>query len=110
MSTTPNPDAGDEFSARRTLFFGLAVLITGSGFLLLLKSYSGQKIFWPDYVVIGLFPLLFGQVAIGFVLALFGFLDQLRGGDPRHVMHRPWRAREETVPLAATAIVVPGLQ
>ena len=97
----------DEFSARRTLFFALAVFITGSGFLLLLKSYAGQKIFWPDYLVIGLFPLLFGQVAIGFVLALFGFLDQLRGGDPKHVMRRAWRAKENEVPLAATAIVVP---
>jgi membrane glycosyltransferase len=102
----PNP-VPDEFAARRSFFFGLSVFITGSGFLLLLRSYSGQHVFWPDYIVVALFPLLFGQVAIGFVLALFGFFDQLRGGDSHHVMRRPWRAREETIPLAATAIVVP---
>jgi membrane glycosyltransferase len=107
VTPASSPSTNDEFSARRTLFFGLAVLITGSGLLLLLRSYVGQKIFWPDYIVIGLFPLLFGQVAIGFVLALFGFLDKLRGGDPRHVMHREWRKHEDTAPLAATAIVVP---
>jgi membrane glycosyltransferase len=38
---------------------------------------------------------------------LFGFFDWLRGGDPLHVMRRPWREKEESVPLAATAIVIP---
>jgi membrane glycosyltransferase len=97
----------DDFAARRTVFVGLSTFITIGGFVLMLKSYAGQQIFWPDYVVMGLFPLLFGQVAIGFVLAIFGFFDKLRGGDPHHVMRRPWRAKEETIPLAATAIVVP---
>jgi membrane glycosyltransferase len=97
----------DEFGARRSLFFGLSIFLTATGFVLLLQRYSGQQIFWPDYIVIALFPLLFGQVAIGFVLALFGFFDKLRGGDPHHVMRRPWRAKEETIPLAATAIVIP---
>ncbi len=104
MKTAPPPD---DFAARRTLFMGLSVLLTAGGFYLMLKSYSGQRIFFPDYIVMGLFPLLFGQIAIGFVLALFGFFDKLRGGDPHHLMRRPWRAKEETIPLAATAIVVP---
>ena len=99
--------APDDFAARRTLFVGLSIFLTAAGFFLLLKSYSGQQTFWFDWLVIGLFPLLFGQIAIGFVLALYGFYDQVRGGDPHHVMRRPWRKREETVPLAATAIVVP---
>jgi membrane glycosyltransferase len=99
--------APDDFAARRTLFVGLSAFITGTGFVLLLKSYHGQQVFWFDSIVIALFPLLFGQVAIGFVLALFGFFDKLRGGDPYHLMRRPWRAREELIPLAATAIVVP---
>ena len=98
---------GDEFVARRGLFFGLSLFLTITGFLLLLQSYSGQHIFWPDYIVIGLFPLLFGQVAIGFVIALFGFFDHWRGGDKFHLMRRAWREKEETIPLAATAIVVP---
>jgi membrane glycosyltransferase len=97
----------DDFSTRRTLFIGLSILLTAAGSALMIRSYSGQQIFWFDYLVIGFFPLLFGQIAIGFVLAIYGFFDQLRGGDPYHVMRRPWRAREETIPLAATAIVVP---
>jgi membrane glycosyltransferase len=106
MTTTPSPPAED-FAARRTLFLGLSIFLTASGTVLMIQSYTGQKMFWMDYLVIALFPLLFGQIAIGFVLALFGFFDKLRGGDPYHVMRRPWRAREETIPLAATAIVVP---
>ena len=108
MIAAPTPAGNrDEFGVRRTLFFGLSLLITGCGVVLLLKSYSGQQFFWPDYIVIGLFPLLFGQVALGFVLALFGFFDKIRGGDPWHVMRRPWRKDEASIPLAATAIVVP---
>ena len=104
----PAPVSGpDEFGTRRSVFFALAIFLTAGGFALLLKSYSGQQIFWPDYIVIGLFPLLFGQVCLGFVLALFGFFDKLRGGDPHHIMRGPWRNHEDKVTLAATAIVVP---
>jgi membrane glycosyltransferase len=100
---TPNPYA----VPRRTIFVGLAVLLTAAAFIILLRSYAGQPRFVSDYFVFVLFPLLFGQIAIGFVLALMGFYDWLRGGDPHHVMRRPWRANEANVPLAATAIVVP---
>ena len=92
---------------RRSIFIGLSILLTATGVMLMLSSYSGQKLFWEDYVCIGIFPLLFSQIAVGFVLALFGLFDQLRGGDPHHLMRGPWREKEETIPLAATAIVVP---
>ncbi len=92
----------------RNAFFTCAPLsLTAAGFVLLLRSYSGQQIFWPDYIVMGLFPLLFGQVVIGFVLVSSGFFDWLRGGDPLHIMRRPWRDHEASAPLAATAIVIP---
>jgi membrane glycosyltransferase len=92
---------------RRTLFMGGSILLTAIGLVLLLRGYVGEPIFYADYLVIALFPLLFSQIAIGFMLALFGFLDGARGGDPFHVMRRPWRKNEENAPLAATAIVVP---
>jgi membrane glycosyltransferase len=104
MSTTP---LEIQTAARRALFMGASIFLTATGFVLLVRSYSGQQIFWPDYVVMGLFPLLFGQISVGFILALFGFFDAVRGGDPLHVMRRPWREKEESVPLAATAIVIP---
>ena len=99
----PNPYA----APRRTIFVGLAVFLTAAGFIILFNSYAGQPLSAWDVVVMALFPLLFVQIAIGFVLALFGFYDWLRGGDPLHVMRRPWREREDSIPLAATAIVVP---
>ena len=92
---------------RRTLFTGLSILLTVSGVLLLLGGYVGQPLFWGDYVLIALFPLLFGQLSAGFVLAVFGFYDELRRGDPHHLMRAGWRETEESIPLAATAIVVP---
>ena len=97
----------EDFSVRRAVFIGASLILTVSGCVLMLNSYSGQKLFWEDYVAIGIFPLLFSQIAVGFVLALLGFFDHLRGGDPYHVMRGPWRAKEDAVPLAATAIVVP---
>lgn len=97
----------EDFAVRRAVFMGGSLVLTVSGCVLMLNSYSGQKLFWEDYVAIGIFPLLFSQIAVGFVLALLGFFDRLRGGDPYHVMRGPWRAKENSVPLAATAIVVP---
>ena len=95
------------FALRRTFFVVSSSALTAAGFVLMLKSYAGQHLIWEDYVVLGIFPLLFSQIAVGFVLALFGLFDQLRGGDPHHVMKGDWRQKEETIPLAATAIVVP---
>ena len=95
-----------DFVVRRTLFLGLSTALTATGFVLMLKSYSGQK-FWEDYVTLAVFPLLFSQIAVGFVLALFGCFDKLRGGDRHHIMRGAWREKEDSIPLAATAIVVP---
>jgi membrane glycosyltransferase len=103
-ASTPHTN---NFVVRRSLFLGLSILLTAAGLVLLLNSYVGQKVFWEDYVSIGVFPLLFSQIAVGFVLALFGFFDRLRGGDRHHLMKGPWREKEDSIPLAATAIVVP---
>jgi membrane glycosyltransferase len=92
---------------RRTVFVGLSLFLTATAFVVLLKSYRHVPVFGWDVVVIVLFPFLFAQIAIGFVLALLGFFDWLRGGDPLHVMRRAWREKENDQPLAATAIVVP---
>jgi membrane glycosyltransferase len=103
--STPAPTT--DLVVRRSVFLGLSILLTATGFVLMLNSYSGQKLFWEDYVCIVVFPLLFSQIAVGFVLAIFGFYDKLRGGDPHHIMRGPWRKNEDSIPLAATAIVVP---
>jgi membrane glycosyltransferase len=105
-SPQPVPPAND-FVVRRSIFIGLSILLTATGFVLMLDRYAGQVMFWEDYVVIAIFPLLFSQISVGFVLAIFGFFDQLRGGDPHHLMRGPWRKNEASLPLAATAIVVP---
>ena len=104
MST---PHANPYAITRRTVFVGLSVLLTAYAFILLVKSHRGIPLFGWDYVVMTLFPMLFAMLAIGFVLALMGFWDWMRGGDPHHVMRRAWRAKESEQPLAATAIVVP---
>ncbi len=102
-----NSPSESAVAIRRTLFMGASLFLTATGLVLLLRSYYDQQFFWPDYIVLGLFPLLFGQIAVGFMLAIFGFFDWLRGGDPFHLMRRAWREKEDSVPLAATAIVIP---
>jgi len=104
--SAPTPPT-DDFVVRRSVFLGLSIFLTATGFVLMLNSYSGQHKSWEDYVCVGVFPLLFSQIAVGFTLALFGFFDRLRGGDRHHIMRGPWREKEDSVPLAATAIVIP---
>jgi membrane glycosyltransferase len=96
-----------DFAVRRSVFIGASILLTATGFVLMLNRYAGQTLFWEDYVCLVIFPLLFSQISVGFVLALFGFFDKLRGGDPHHIMRGAWRTNEQSVPLAATAIVIP---
>src|SRR6202453_1496593 len=108
MSTPPPPTISTHDSAgRRSVFLGLSILLSAAGIVLMLNSYSHQHLFWEDYVCIAVFPFLFSQIAVGFILALFGFFDRLRGGDRHHIMRGPWREKEDSIPLAATAIVVP---
>ena len=97
----------DGFVIRRSIFMTMSALLTAIGFVLMLDRYTGQVKFWEDYVVLAVFPLLFSQISVGFVLALYGFFDKLRGGDPHHIMRGEWRKNEASIPLAATAIVVP---
>ncbi len=104
--SAPHP-LTDDFVVRRSLFMGLSIVLTATGFVLMLNSYAGQQLAWEDYVCLAVFPLLFSQIAVGFILALFGLFDKLRGGDPHHIMRGAWRAKEDSIPLAATAIVVP---
>ena len=111
--STPQPEAPpqaiapNEFITRRTLFLGLSIALTVLGTVLLMKSYGGLALEWEDWVCVAVFPLLFSQIAIGFVLALFGVFYRMRGCDRHHVMRGKWREQEESIPLAATAIVVP---
>ncbi len=105
MSASPPPT--DNFVVRRSVFLGLSIFLTAIGCMLMLNSYAGQELFWEDYVCIAVFPLLFSQIAVGFVLAAFGFFDLLRGGDRHHLMRGAWREKEDSIPLAATAIVIP---
>ena len=100
----------DDFVVRRTVFICLSILLTALGYVLMLDRYRGEtlsSLFWQDYVTLAIFPLLYSQIAVGFIIALFGFFDKLRGGDRHHIMRGPWREKEHTIPLAATAIVIP---
>jgi membrane glycosyltransferase len=105
--SAPVIESKDDLVGRRSVFIGASILLTAGGFVMMLNSYSHQHLFWEDFVCIAVFPLLFSQIAVGFVLALFGFFDWIRGGDPYHLMSRAWRKNEDSIPLAATAIVVP---
>lgn len=105
MNIRPIPE--DIVSFRRLVYVGLILIITTFATVLYVRCYNGLERVPLDWVGFILFPLLFSQIASGFALAILGFFDWLRGGDPYNVMRGPWRAKENEVPLAATAIAVP---
>ncbi len=59
-----------------------------------------------EWALLGLFVVLFGQLAFGFTIALWGFLVRLAGGDSYEVM-RTLPEGVEGGELGSTAVVMP---
>jgi len=98
--------APNRLKRRRRLFFTAVFVLTS------LATWFMADLLWNDngirgveWPLLGLFVILFAQIAIGFVTALLGFYVINRGGDSRLITHtvKP----EEDVPLASTAIIMP---
>lgn len=90
---------------RRFSFFSSIFFLTS------LATWFMADLLWRDGItgleitLLGLFVILFSQVAVGFCTALAGFYVINRGGDSSRVAAT--LARGEEVPLASTAIVMP---
>jgi membrane glycosyltransferase len=90
---------------RRTFASGVFVLTS-------LATWFMADLLWHDggmlvveWVLLGLFVILFSQIAVGFVTALLGFYVINRGGDSRQIT-RTIKPGED-VPLASTAVIMP---
>lgn len=100
------PEPG-RIARRRATFFTAAFVFTA------LATWFMADLLWRDggftgleWLLLGLFVILFAQVAIGFVTAILGFYVINRGGDSRRILNTiDWS--KEDVPLASTALIMP---
>ncbi len=98
----------DFLPVRRSLFFGLFLLLIGVGSWLMLEALGGPGFGVRRLLLLGLFVLLFSQIVFGGCLALFGFLEWVRGGDAWEASRLfPGTGSGAEPALPATAVVMP---
>jgi membrane glycosyltransferase len=92
---------------RRITFFTLVFLLTS------LATWFMADLLWRDgmagveWVVLGLFVILFAHIAVGFSTALLGLYVINRNGDPYRITRSIEGEPLAGLPLASTAIVMP---
>ena len=92
---------------RRITFFTLVFLFTS------LATWFMADLLWRDgmtkveWVVLGLFVILFAHIAVGFSTALLGLYVINRNGDPYRITRSIEGESLASLPLASTAIVMP---
>ncbi len=92
---------------RRITFFTLVFLLTS------LATWFMADLLWRDgmsaveWVVLGLFVILFAHIAVGFSTALLGLYVINRNGDPYRISRSIEGEGLSELPLASTAIVMP---
>jgi len=106
MQLFVNPEmTARRLNRRRFLFFSAIFVLTS------LATWFMADLLWRDgitrlqVILLGLFVILFGHIAVGFCSALVGFYVMNRGGDSCRL--RADLAPGEEPPLASTAIVIP---
>lgn len=100
------PEDSRRITRRRAVFFTSAFILTS------LATWFMADLLWKDdgirgveWALLGLFAVLFSQIAIGFVTAMLGFYVVNRGGDSCRITET--LPTGEIAPLAGTAIVMP---
>ncbi|ONF45418.1 glucan biosynthesis glucosyltransferase H [Marinobacter lutaoensis] len=94
-------------AVRRTLLacFVFGQTLVACYYLLWVLPYHGET--WLELAILGLFAVLYAWIAVGFWVAVFGFVLRLFGGDRYSLLRRHNEDRIEATPLARTAIVMP---
>ena len=91
-------------SLRQALFLATGGGITIAGTWLLYDQFRSGGITWIEGALLTLFVILFGQIAFGFSIALWGFVIRLFG-EPFQIMKA--LGDDEPEPLGSTAVVMP---
>jgi len=113
MTTPPSQTAAVSEPVRRDtvsrrFFFGSSVaLLVAAGVVLWAGSMRWAQAGVWDWINLGLFVVLFSQIAFGFALSLFGLIQSFRQNDPSNVMDGLPEGVDPDLPMAATAIVLP---
>jgi len=90
---------------RRTFFTAVFVLTSLATWFMADLLWKDGRIDPVEWALLVVFVILFSQIAIGFVTALLGFYVINRGGDSRQITRTI--KKDEDVPLASTAIIMP---
>jgi membrane glycosyltransferase len=96
----------DVISLRHALFLATGAGITICGIVLMVAVLRVDGFAPLEWVLLALFVPLFGQIAFGFAIALWGFLILTSGGDRYQIM-RTLPDPPVGGPVGATAIVLP---
>ncbi len=93
-------------SFRQAIFLATGVGITFAGTWLLVETFLEEGMSGTEWALLGLFVVLFGQLAFGFTIAFWGFVVRVAGGDSFEVM-RTLPEDAGGVEPASTAVVMP---
>lgn len=99
--------APDVLPFRRVSFFGTVAGFTFLGTWLFYRLLKPGGIHAREEILLFLFVLLFSQIAYGSALALFGFFQWLRGGDPLDLGSLVRLDKSPRLEGVATAVVMP---
>lgn len=101
----PEKLTADFVAFRRASFFGAILATTAVGTWLMWRVFLPEGVSALEWAQLGLFVLLFQQIATGFWLAIFGFITILLGGDRAKIT----RTLDTDIsgPRPPTAIVLP---
>ncbi len=93
-------------SFRQAVFLATGAGITFAGTWLLVEMFRADGMRGTEWVLLALFVVLFGQLAFGFTIALWGFVVRLVGGDCYEIM-RTLPEGGGAAELGSTAVVMP---
>lgn len=100
----------ETLSTRRAVFLGLAGIITLAGAMLAAQALGKEEWLWSEWLALGIFILLFSQLATGFAISVLGLAGILSRHpynilDVAHAIEEDGPAHGK--PLPPTALLFP---
>lgn len=88
-------------------FWGFVNLLSGYGTLVYFEFLSFRQFDWIDGILLFTFSILFLHLSYGATIALFGFFQYFKGGDPERCIIDNELLRSVTIEKVPVAVVLP---